>query len=181
MGDKKIYIVTKVFDKPGYLAYLCKTPNVARCLSGTLEAMRVDEVQIVILDSPEIYICGRYEGLHWPSGPIKPCRITLTIIWKMTGVIAAKWLRTFLVNAAKNCITPPKPLRPNGFPFDGLITPTLKATGSSPVVSTRKETCLWIQKLLHGNWPKPDLHNREISIRCSFEECCFHHTSERVL
>ena len=55
MGDKKIYIVTKVFDRPECLAYLCKTSNEARCLPGTLEALRVEGVQIVILDSPEIY------------------------------------------------------------------------------------------------------------------------------
>ncbi len=55
MGDKKIYIIAKVFDRPGSLAYLCKTPNEARCLPGTLEALRADGVQIVILDSPEIY------------------------------------------------------------------------------------------------------------------------------
>ena len=55
MGDKKIYIVAKIFDKPGSLAYLCKTPNEARCLPGTLEALRANGVQIVILDSPEIY------------------------------------------------------------------------------------------------------------------------------
>ena len=55
MGDKKIYIVAKVFDRPGSLAYLCKTPNEARCLPGTLEALRADGVQIVILDSPAIY------------------------------------------------------------------------------------------------------------------------------
>lgn len=55
MGDKKIYIVAKVFDKPGCIAYLCKTPNEARCLPGTLEALRADNVQIVILDDPEIY------------------------------------------------------------------------------------------------------------------------------
>jgi len=55
MGDKKIYIIAKVFDKPGSLAYLCKTPNETRCLPGTLEALRADGVQIVILDSPEIY------------------------------------------------------------------------------------------------------------------------------
>ena len=55
MGDKKIYIVAKVFDKPGCIAYLCKTPNEARCLPGTLEALRADGVQIVILDDPEIY------------------------------------------------------------------------------------------------------------------------------
>ena len=55
MGDKKIYIVAKVFDKPGCIAYLCKTPNEARCLPGTLEALRADGVQIVIPDDPEIY------------------------------------------------------------------------------------------------------------------------------
>ncbi len=55
MSDKKIYIVAKVFDKPGCIAYLCKTPNEARCLPGTLEALRADGVQIVILDDPEIY------------------------------------------------------------------------------------------------------------------------------
>lgn len=55
MGDRKIYIVAKIFDRPGSLAYLCKTPNEARCLPGTLEALRADGVQIVILDSPEIY------------------------------------------------------------------------------------------------------------------------------
>lgn len=55
MGDKKIYVVAKVFDQPGCLAYLCKTPNEARCLPGTLEALRTDGIQIVILDDPEIY------------------------------------------------------------------------------------------------------------------------------
>jgi hypothetical protein len=55
MGDKKIYIVAKIFDQQGCLAYLCKTPNEARCVLGTLEALRADGVQIVILDSPEIY------------------------------------------------------------------------------------------------------------------------------
>lgn len=55
MGDKKIYIVAKSFDKPSCLAYICKTPNEARRLPGTLEALRADGVQIVILDDPEIY------------------------------------------------------------------------------------------------------------------------------
>ena len=54
-GRKKIYIVAKIFDQRGCLAYCCKTPNEARCLPGTLEALRADGVQIVILDSPEIY------------------------------------------------------------------------------------------------------------------------------
>ena len=30
-----------------------------------------------------------------------------------------------------------KPLRHNGFPFDSLITPTLKAAGSNPVGRTK--------------------------------------------
>ena len=55
MGDRKIYVVAKVFDQHGGIAYLCKTPNEARCLPGTLEALRAEGVQIVILDSPEIY------------------------------------------------------------------------------------------------------------------------------
>ena len=55
MGDRKIYVVAKVFDQQGCIAYLCKTPNEARCLPGTLEALRAEGGQIVILDSPEIY------------------------------------------------------------------------------------------------------------------------------
>lgn len=55
MGNKKINIVAKVFDWPGCLDYLCKTSSEARCLPGTLEALRAEGVRIVILDSPEIY------------------------------------------------------------------------------------------------------------------------------
>lgn len=55
MGDKKIYVIAKVFDKQGCIAYSCKTPNEARCLPGTLEALRTEGVQIVVLDSPEMY------------------------------------------------------------------------------------------------------------------------------
>jgi len=55
MGDKKIYIVAKVFEQQGCIAYLCKSINEARCLPGTLEALRADGVQIVILDNPEVY------------------------------------------------------------------------------------------------------------------------------
>ena len=55
MGDKKIYVVAKIFDQQGSIAYCCKTPNEARCLPGTLEAIRTEGVQIVVLDSPEIY------------------------------------------------------------------------------------------------------------------------------
>lgn len=55
MGDKNIYIVAKIFDQQGCLAYKCKTVNEARCLPGTLEALRADGVQIVILDNPDIY------------------------------------------------------------------------------------------------------------------------------
>ena len=55
MGDRKIYIVAKVFDQQGCIAYLCKTLNEVRCLPETLETLRADGVQVVILDSPEIY------------------------------------------------------------------------------------------------------------------------------
>lgn len=55
MGDKKIYVIAKIFDKQGCIAYQCKTVNEARCLPGTLEALRADGVQIVILDNPDIY------------------------------------------------------------------------------------------------------------------------------
>ena len=55
MGDMTIYVVAKIFDRPGCLAYRCKTPREARCLPGTLESLRAEGVQIVILDSPELY------------------------------------------------------------------------------------------------------------------------------
>lgn len=55
MINRKIYVVAKVFDQQGCIAYLCKTPNEARCLPGTLEALRAKGVQIIIPDSPEIY------------------------------------------------------------------------------------------------------------------------------
>ena len=55
MGDKKIYVIAKIFDQQGCIAYRCKTVNEARCLPGTLEAIREESVQIVVLDDPEIY------------------------------------------------------------------------------------------------------------------------------
>ncbi len=55
MGDKKIYIVAKVFDKQGCYAYRCKNPKELTYVPGTLELIRNDGVQIVILDNPEIY------------------------------------------------------------------------------------------------------------------------------
>ena len=63
MGDKNIYIVAKIFDRQGCFAYKCKTVNEARCLPGTLEALRADGVQIVILDSPDIY--SEYEPYQY--------------------------------------------------------------------------------------------------------------------
>ena len=63
MGDKNIYNVAKIFDRQGCLAYKCKTVNEARCLPGTLEALRADGVQIVILDSPDIY--SEYEPYQY--------------------------------------------------------------------------------------------------------------------
>ncbi len=55
MGDKTIYVVAKIFNRQGCIAYRCKSAREARCLPGTLESLRAEGVQIVILDSPEIY------------------------------------------------------------------------------------------------------------------------------
>jgi len=63
MLEKDIYVIAKVFDQQGCLAYRFKTLNEARCLPGTLEALRADDVQIVILDCPEIY--AEYEPYNY--------------------------------------------------------------------------------------------------------------------
>lgn len=55
MHDKSIYVIAKIFDQQGCIAYGCKTLNEARCLPGTLQALSEEGVQIVILDDPEIY------------------------------------------------------------------------------------------------------------------------------
>ena len=55
MGNKKIYIIAKVFDKQGCYAYQCKDPKELMYVPGTLELLRNEGVQIVILDNPEIY------------------------------------------------------------------------------------------------------------------------------
>jgi hypothetical protein len=55
MTEMEIYVIAKAFNQQGCLAYRCKTTNEARCLPGILEALRKPGVQIVILDSPEIY------------------------------------------------------------------------------------------------------------------------------
>lgn len=51
----ELYVVAKIFDQQGCLAYKCKTANEARSLPGILEALRLDGVQIVVLDSPDLY------------------------------------------------------------------------------------------------------------------------------
>ena len=50
-----IIVLAKIFDQPGCIAYRCKTPNEARSLPGTLDAICADGVQIVLLTGPEIY------------------------------------------------------------------------------------------------------------------------------
>lgn len=55
MLEKNIYVIAKIFNQQGCIAYRCNTINEARCLPGTLESIRADGVQIVILDDPEIY------------------------------------------------------------------------------------------------------------------------------
>ena len=61
MGDKKIYIVAKIFDQRGCLAYCCKTPNEARCLPGTLEALRADgEFKLLFWTLPRFILNMRH-------------------------------------------------------------------------------------------------------------------------
>ncbi len=55
MGDKKIYIIAKIFDKQGCYAYQCRDPKELIYVPGTLELLRNEGVQIVILNDPEIY------------------------------------------------------------------------------------------------------------------------------
>ena len=67
MIDKSIYVVAKIFDQQGCIAYRCKTLNEARCLPGTLEALRAEGVQIVILDDPDIDIVVELLGREHPA------------------------------------------------------------------------------------------------------------------
>ena len=131
MGDKKIYIVAKIFDQQGCLAYLCKTPNEARCLPGTLEALRADGVQIVILDSPEIY------SEYAPYTYIEDMKEFIDKVAQMNRVACPARLLRFFFKMPKICAIPIKPLHCKAFRFDGLITPTLKAAGSNPVGHTK--------------------------------------------
>ena len=64
-------------------------------------------------------------------------------------------------NSIKICLKPTKPLAPNSFPVDRLMTPTLKVAGSNPVGRTTSEQsplcsgvflCLW-QKRRHPPAP----------------------------
>ena len=66
MIDKSIYVVAKIFDQQGCIAYRCKTLNEARCLPGTLEALRAEGVQIVMQ-----YIGSHSDGNHRHHGKHK--------------------------------------------------------------------------------------------------------------
>lgn len=55
MNDFTIIVIAKVFDKQGRIAYRTKSINEARNLPGTLEAIRADGVQIVVLGNPDTY------------------------------------------------------------------------------------------------------------------------------
>lgn len=63
MGDRKVYIVAKAFDEQGCYAYQCKDPDELLYVPGTLELIRNNDVQIVILDNPEIY--SEYAPYHY--------------------------------------------------------------------------------------------------------------------
>lgn len=75
MGDKTIYVVAKVFDRQGCLAYRCKTAREARCLPGTLESLRAEGVQIeprAILGVRALSVHRRHEGIHRPGLGAEP-------------------------------------------------------------------------------------------------------------
>ena len=55
MGDKNIYIVAKVFDQQGCYAYRCKEQSELQYIPGALELLRLQGIQIVILNDPEMY------------------------------------------------------------------------------------------------------------------------------
>lgn len=55
IDNNPFYIVAKKFDEIGCIAYKCKNMNEARNVPNTLQAIRAEDVQIVILDDPEIY------------------------------------------------------------------------------------------------------------------------------
>ena len=55
MNGKTLYVVAKVFGAQGCLAYPCKDAREARCLPGVLDSIRAKGVEIIILDSPDLY------------------------------------------------------------------------------------------------------------------------------
>ena len=55
MGDKKIFIIAKTFNEKGCLAYQCKSTKEAKYIPGSLDLLRQKDVQIVLLDNPDIY------------------------------------------------------------------------------------------------------------------------------
>ena len=55
MGDKKIYIVAKAFNKHGSYAYLCKSKDELECVPETLQLMSRRGIQIVLVNNPDIY------------------------------------------------------------------------------------------------------------------------------
>lgn len=58
-----IIVVAKVFDQQGCIAYNCRDDSEARCLPGTLEALRAEGVQIVIVTGPWMY--PEYAPYHY--------------------------------------------------------------------------------------------------------------------
>ena len=55
MGDKKIFIIAKVFSEKGCLAYRCTSPKEEKYTTCSLALIRQKDVQIVLLDNPDIY------------------------------------------------------------------------------------------------------------------------------
>ena len=52
---RKVYIVAKIFDKQGCIAYCCKNLSEANYVTNTLNCLVHEGVQIVVLDDPDIY------------------------------------------------------------------------------------------------------------------------------
>ena len=53
--NNRFYIIAKKFNEVGCIAYKCKNLIEAKSVPNTLEAIRAKDVQIVIVDDPEIY------------------------------------------------------------------------------------------------------------------------------
>lgn len=52
---RKVFIIAKIFNQQGCLAYCCKNLMEANYVPNALDCIIHDNVQIVVLDDPDIY------------------------------------------------------------------------------------------------------------------------------